>query len=61
MSLLIISDEPRRLEHLAARKLGAELLKIENSVVSVEELKDLVRDKIVILRIYSPYKLLTLS
>ncbi len=61
MSLLIISDEPKRLEHLASRKLKAELVKIENSVLSVEELKDLVRDRTVILRVYSPYKLLTLS
>ncbi|NPB00547.1 MAG: hypothetical protein GXO10_04150 [Crenarchaeota archaeon] len=61
MSLLVISDEPRRLEYLISRRLGAELKKIENSIMSIEEVRELTTNRIVLLRVYSPYKLLTLS
>ncbi len=60
-SIVVISDEPRRLEYTICRKLNAELVKVENSVIDIEEFKDKISNKIVLLRIYSPYKLITLS
>ncbi len=59
--VLIISDEPRRLEYKISRKLGIEIFKIENTLISVEELKNIIKDRIIILRVHSPYKLLILS
>ncbi|NPA22959.1 MAG: hypothetical protein GXO23_01490 [Crenarchaeota archaeon] len=60
-SIVVLSDEPKRLEFQIARKLGIDLIRVENTMLSVDELKETVRGRVVLLRVYSPYKLLVLS
>ncbi len=57
----IITDEPKRLEYLISRKLGFEIIKLENAVLDIEELKNRIENSTILLRIYSPYKLIPIS
>ncbi len=59
MKLIVISDSPRRFEFSLKNRLGAELVKLENSVIDVQELISILQDSLVILRAYSIYRLVS--
>ncbi len=61
MSLLIVSDSPRKFEFLLQSKLNGELLKLENVVLNPEELHEKARGRVVLLRISNMYKLIPIS
>ncbi|GEM_PF-5831239 len=61
MRLIVISDTPRKFEYTLKNKLGAEIVKLENSVVDVQELSSKLQDSLVLLRAYSVYKLIPIA
>ena len=61
MSIVVVSDSPRKFEFTLQSNLGCDLVKLENAVLDPYELSERVKGKIVLLRVYNMYKLVPVA
>jgi len=59
--VVVVSDSPKKFEYTIKNKLNAELIKLENTVINVEDIMDKFRDSVVLLRVYNMYKLVPIA